>query len=140
MGSLNNFFSKKQAEEVGIEIEVNNVEGDEIVTSENAVINANEINLNEDNAMEFVPLSFDISDPVNWKNMNQHLRDLIIQRGPTRDNNIDFPKDVSNRRFSTIHYFRQLSNGEKHDRKWLVYSRAIDKVFFFVANCSKTIK
>ena len=136
-GSLNKFFSKKQKEELVVERKENQVEIAEVVTNKNEAIDMNEINQNEDTIMEFVPISFDISDPVNWKNMNNHLRDLIVQRGPIRDNNINFPKDASNRRFSTIHYFRQLSNGEKHDRKWLIYSKALDRVFCFCCTLFK---
>ena len=45
------------------------------------------------------------------------------------------------RHFSTIHYTRILSNGEKNDRKWLLYSKDTDQLFiylfiyFFVASC-----
>ncbi|XP_022853543.1 uncharacterized protein LOC111374993, partial [Olea europaea var. sylvestris] len=33
------------------------------------------------------PFSLDISDPGNWENMNQNLRDLIILKGPLFKNN-----------------------------------------------------
>ena len=108
VGSLNKFFSKKKLE-VKVELNenvTNEVEVNEVATNENEIVRPqNEIATNN-TIMEFIPFSLDISDPINWENMNHQLRDLIVQRGPTRDNNINFPKDISNRRFSTVHYFR----------------------------------
>ena len=55
-------------------------------------------------------------------------RDLSIEKGP---------KDQFSRRFSSAFYTRCLSNGEKYDRNWLVYSKELDKVFCF---CCKIFK
>ena len=67
------------------------------------------------------------------KNISSNLRDLNVEKGPIKDtiSNIDFPKDENSRHFSTIHYTRILANGEKHDRRWLVYSKELNKVFCF---------
>ncbi|KAM4131099.1 hypothetical protein ACJW30_01G152400, partial [Castanea mollissima] len=67
----------------------------------------------------------------SWKNIDTKLRDLLVQRGPIRDNDIIFPRGVDTRNFSTIHYTQILSNGERHDRKGLVYSKDTDQVFCF---------
>jgi hypothetical protein len=75
-----------------------------------------------------------IYDPGQWKNIDAKLRDLLVKNGLIKYNNIDFPKDENSRHFSSISYMRKLSNGEQHNRKWLVYSKDLDRVFCF---CSK---
>ncbi|XP_060968097.1 uncharacterized protein LOC133035806 [Cannabis sativa] len=71
-----------------------------------------------------------LDDPGRWKNLDNKLIDLLVEKGPIRLSDIEFPKD-DGRRFSTYHYTRNLSNGEQHDRKWLVYSKCLNKVYCF---------
>ena len=59
------------------------------------------------------------------------MRDLLIEKDPIRIDDIDFPKDEFSRYFSIIYYIQKLINGEKHERKWLVYSKDLDIVFYF---------
>ena len=61
------------------------------------------------------------------------MRDLIVEKGPTRDitSNLDFQKDENSQHFSIIHYIRKLLNWERHERTWLVYWKKLDKVFCF---------
>ena len=79
--------------------------------------------------LNYIPSN--IYDLGNWKNIDRKLRDLLVERCPIRDNDIIFPRGDDTRNLSTIHYTRILSNGKKHDRKWLVYSKDMDQVIFY---------
>ena len=46
--------------------------------------------------------------------------------------NVVYPIDnVTKRHFAYKYYFRRLCNGETDDRKWLIYSKHMDKVYCF---------
>ncbi|XP_021843059.2 uncharacterized protein [Spinacia oleracea] len=64
--------------------------------------------------------------------------DLVVMKGPKRDSSIvKGPRDKFSRRFTANLFTRVLSNGEKCDREWLVYSKELDRVFCF---CCKVFK
>ena len=84
-----------------------------------------------------IPLPLDITDPGNWKIIDQNLIDMLVKRGPSKVKVDNCPKDLENRHFSSTHYTRYLSNGEKTIRKWLVYSISLNKVFCFYCKLFK---
>ncbi|XP_073362240.1 uncharacterized protein [Aegilops tauschii subsp. strangulata] len=79
-----------------------------------------------------------IFDPRTWDALDPTMIDILVQKGPKRDLSIEHgPTDKFGRRFSILAYTRVLSNGEKCDREWLVYSKVLDKVFYF---CCKLLR
>ena len=71
-----------------------------------------------------------IYDPTQWKILDSKLIDLLIKKGPIREI-LDFPRDKNSRHFFIVHYIQKLPNWEKPDRKWLVYSKKLDKMFYY---------
>ncbi|XP_033132090.1 zinc finger MYM-type protein 5-like [Brassica rapa] len=78
----------------------------------------------------------DMYDPENWDNIKKgwtEWRDFMVVQGPAKRLPIDynFPKDGVKRHFSHLHYTRQLGDEKKQDRRWLHYSKKINKIFCF---------
>ncbi|XP_063948198.1 uncharacterized protein LOC135152270 [Daucus carota subsp. sativus] len=66
----------------------------EITEQETEVIE-NEVIENREytNPSEFVPLSWNICDPRVWDGLDSNMRDLLVEKGPIKENIVIFPKD-----------------------------------------------
>ncbi|EOA18961.1 hypothetical protein CARUB_v10007596mg [Capsella rubella] len=75
----------------------------------------------------------DFNDPGNWREIDNRLRDFFVDKGPIARLPVDFhfPRDSIGRCFSHSSYTREIINGERQDRQWLVYSKVKDKIFCF---------
>ncbi|XP_048621665.1 zinc finger MYM-type protein 1-like [Brassica napus] len=74
----------------------------------------------------------DIYDPGNWGQVKPALKLVMVEKGPAQrlPSDFIFPREkASGRHFSHAYYTRSLSNGKKQDRRWLVYSKTLDKIF-----------
>ncbi|XP_068312534.1 uncharacterized protein [Pyrus communis] len=80
-----------------------------------------------------------IYDPRVWDGLNAEMIDLLVENGLIRETNLIYPKDKLSRKFSSHYYDRKLRTSEIYDRKWLMYSKELDKVFCFCCKLFKTI-
>ncbi|XP_025202740.1 zinc finger MYM-type protein 5-like [Melanaphis sacchari] len=107
------------------------VDGNEINIEQNEKeINKNtfEVSLESQNKYEhfkvtnFSEILFD--NPRSWYPINDKLRSILILHGPNRG--ITAPKPFKN------HWFlKQMNNGEKCDRTWMIYSEPNETIFCF---------
>jgi len=82
----------------------------------NDMLNAYNIENLGDNYEREIP-HFDIYDPRNLENiLDNTSRDILVEKGTTREMNLNFPNDKYFRHFSYVNYSRKLSNGESSDR------------------------
>lgn len=114
---------KKNEDNVNVDIE----EDENLSIKEN-----HDVNDHQDST--YVDRILDIYDPGNWGEVKPGLRLVMVEKGPAQrlPNDFVFPREKASRRhFSHAYYIRSLSNGKKQDRRWLVYSKTLDKIFCF---------
>ena len=95
----------------------NNEGGHDNVQTCNVTILDNEAqnNLEESENINDQPnyIPTNIFDPSQWKTIDIKLRDLLVENGPIRVDDLNFPIDKNSRHFSTTHYIRNYQMGRK---------------------------
>ncbi|KAL6511204.1 hypothetical protein OROHE_020573 [Orobanche hederae] len=140
-GSLDKFFTKKNISVENQDDEISERVEDISENEETHIVHEIDENGSEDKVIEGVqdtaPVSLNINDPRIWDSLDGKMRDLLVEKGVPREIINIYPRDSLNRGFSPNYYFQKMSNGELFDRKWLVYSKELDKVFCF---CCKVVR
>jgi hypothetical protein len=63
------------------------------------------------NADEQPFYTYDIYDPKNWDGLDNNARDILVVKGPIREEGLEFPLDDASRHFSYAHYHRNYAMG-----------------------------
>ncbi|XP_020888446.1 zinc finger MYM-type protein 5-like [Arabidopsis lyrata subsp. lyrata] len=143
----NNDKEHEASGDVGVDENINECQREEAdVEPENVnAVNEEELNVKDDVNMNEREKSddlketygfFDIYDLGNWENIKKgwnEWRDFMVVQGPTKRLPLgyNFPKDSVKRHFSHLYYTREMDDGTKQDRRWLVYSKVLNKIFCF---------
>jgi hypothetical protein len=99
--------------------------------------------VNEEASVSMLDLEKDVDvnyDPGLWGIINDTKRVMLVKKCLIKilKENDEFPKEPNRGRyFSSKLYTCDRPNGEKQERKWLVYSNGLDRVFCF---CCKLFK
>ncbi|XP_073138470.1 uncharacterized protein [Henckelia pumila] len=97
-------------------------------------------NNEESERIEFIDHSLNIFDPRVWESLDTKMKDLLVEKGPIKEVNFEYPRDELGRNFSSEYYNIVLPNKTSHEKKWLVYSKELDKVFCFCCKLFKTLQ
>ncbi|KAG2716452.1 hypothetical protein I3760_03G126600 [Carya illinoinensis] len=82
--------------------------------SQREFVKSVEENKNIEDISDYIPSN--TYDPAQWEHVDTKLRDLLVEKGPIRYSDINFPKDENSRHFSTT-YISQLANEGTDDWK-----------------------
>ncbi|KAL7610256.1 spindle assembly checkpoint component MAD1-like [Lactuca sativa] len=117
---LNENVSQEKVSNENVDFDDEKINNEDVnVNNENVNIsneNENE-NVMNDNNEQFIP-PLDIYDPSNWDNLDNNLRDILIEKWPIRESNFVYPKDNLSRHFSYASYTRKLSNANDGFNDW----------------------
>ena len=119
---------EKRSDQKRIQIQTSHLE--ELYKAEIDEIQPNEIEQ---------PTPLDNYDPKIWDNIDNKTNDILMEKCHIRETNFEFPSNDNSRHFSYANYTRKLPNGETQDRKWLVYSEDVNKLYCFCCKLFKSV-
>nr|CCD74533.1 similar to hAT dimerisation domain-containing protein [Arabidopsis halleri subsp. halleri] len=137
--------------DVGVDENINECQREEADVEQKNVnaVNEEELNVKDDVNMNEREKSddlketcrfFDIYDPGNWETIKKgwsEWRDIMVVQGPTKRLPLGYNlrKDSVKRHFSHLYYTREMGDGTKQDRRWLVYSKINPRAFYTPCSC-----
>lgn len=79
------------------------------------------------------PTTINYNDPKLWPKIDDKFRCCLVENGPDQGKDCDFTLSISDdgRIFSADWFQKTLSNNEKIERKWLIYSKNNKSIFCF---------
>ncbi|XP_016661805.1 uncharacterized protein LOC103310064 [Acyrthosiphon pisum] len=78
-----------------------------------------------------IDCNINFKDPGTWPPITSSIRTLLVEKGPQHYEPKNVPSDDKGRHFSKKWFYRNLSNGERVRRQWLMYSELKNSVFCF---------
>lgn len=118
---------------------VNAIDGDDLSTQQRHE-NIEEVFQPNSDAMDRINNNDINSDPALWGEVNTHLIQYYASNTPPQ--NLDTDLEKSARAFGKVnpvkrhvqrnYFYREMANGEKVNREWLIYSPSTGKVYCYV--------
>jgi len=78
-----------------------------------------------------IDCNINFNDPGTWPPITSSIRTLLVEKGPQHYEPKHMPSNDKGRHFSKKWFYRNLSNGEKVRRQWLMYSEVKNSIFCF---------
>lgn len=78
-----------------------------------------------------ITCDINFNDPGTWPPITSSIRTLLVEKGQQHYEPKNIPSDDKGPHFSKKWFYRNLSNGERVRRQWLMYSELKNSVFCF---------
>lgn len=123
------------------EAEIVNVTNDDDLSTQQPHENIEEVFQPHSDAKDRINNNHDISsDPALWGEVNTHLIQYYASNTPSQNLDADFEKservfgnvNPTKRQVQRNYFYREMANGEKVNREWLIYSPSTGKVYCYV--------
>lgn len=112
-------------------VEVKDVDDKLTISANNRDSNAKQSEQAEQIQM---PGNFQFHDPGTWPPITERVKCYLIEHGPEKNKLENYPNTISaagNRHFSANWFIKNLPNGEKIDRQWLLYGISNNAIYCF---------